>query len=193
MFQVIFSDEKKWNLDGPDGNAYYWRDLRKEERYLSRRNFGGGSVMVWAAFSSKGKLQLVFTSCKMKSEDYQRVLQDSLVPYLRRYRQTRFTFQQDNAAIHVSSSTREWFSERNIELMEWPACTPDGNPMENMWGIMVRRVYHENRTYGTKEELQAAILNAWNEIDTETIQRLVSSMPNRIFQLINRHGGLTDY
>lgn len=47
---VIFSDEKKLNLDGTDGNALYWRDLRFDERMLSKRKHGGGFVMVWALF-----------------------------------------------------------------------------------------------------------------------------------------------
>ena len=37
---------KKFNLDGPDGLAYYWHDLRMEELTFSRRQQGGGSVMV---------------------------------------------------------------------------------------------------------------------------------------------------
>lgn len=45
-FQVIFSDEKKFNLDGPDSCFSYWHDLRKAPLKRSRRNFGGGSVMV---------------------------------------------------------------------------------------------------------------------------------------------------
>lgn len=47
---VIFSDEKKFNLDGPDGFKYYWHDLSKSHDIALSRNFGGGSVMIWAAF-----------------------------------------------------------------------------------------------------------------------------------------------
>ena len=46
---VIFTDQKKFNLDGPDGYAYYWHDLRskKDQKIFSKQKFGGGSVMIW--------------------------------------------------------------------------------------------------------------------------------------------------
>lgn len=59
---VIFSDEKKFNLDGPDGFAYYWHDLRSEPQYFSKRNFGGGNVMIWAAIGYNGTSSLAFIS-----------------------------------------------------------------------------------------------------------------------------------
>lgn len=52
---VIFSDEKKFNLDGPDGLQFDWHDLAKSKQVAMTRNFGGGTVMVWAAFGFNGK------------------------------------------------------------------------------------------------------------------------------------------
>ncbi|GMF23913.1 unnamed protein product [Phytophthora fragariaefolia] len=67
---IIFSNEKKWNLDGPDGFQYYWRDLRTPSRQTKRRQAGCGSVMVWAAFSSQGKSPLVVLTGKQNSDNY---------------------------------------------------------------------------------------------------------------------------
>ena len=52
--KVIFSDEKEFNLDGPDGFQFYWWDLRKEREIFSKRQSGGGFVMVWGAMCSTG-------------------------------------------------------------------------------------------------------------------------------------------
>jgi hypothetical protein len=42
----MFSHEKKFNLDGPDANQYYWHDIRNKPEYYSLRQAGGGAIMV---------------------------------------------------------------------------------------------------------------------------------------------------
>lgn len=190
---MIFSDEKKWNLDGPDGNHGYWRDLRKEPRFFSRRNFGGGSVMLWGAFSVNGTLEIQFTSSKMKSKDYIDVLKMSLKPFLRANRRRNLIFQQDNAAIHASKETKNWFNEENINVLPWPACSPDLNPIENLWGILVRRVYANNKQYDSVEALKNAISEEWNKIEPNLLQTLTESMNSRIFDLIKNKGKQVNY
>ena len=48
---VVFSDEKKFNLDGPDGICHYWQNLRKKPLILWKRVQDGGSVMIFADFA----------------------------------------------------------------------------------------------------------------------------------------------
>ena len=55
---------------------------------------------------------------------------------------------------------------------------------------MVRQVYADNRQYRNVEELKRAILDAWNSISTELLKKLSDSIQNRIFQVIQRNGGL---
>lgn len=191
--KVIWSDEKKFNLDGPDGVKYYWHDLRKDPLYFSRRNFGGGSVMVWVCFTSTGRIKLAFVPKKMNSIHYQFVLGSCLLPFYNRNRRRNFIFMQDNAPIHVSRSSTAWFQQNNIPLLDWPANSPDLNPIENLWGILVRRIYAENKQYQSVGELKQAIVAAWQGIEQELVDQLVLSMENRIFQVINRKGGPIDY
>lgn len=190
---MIWSDEKKFKLDGPDGYRYYWHDIRKEKQYLSRRSYGGGGVMVWAGFCSRGELELAFPNHRLNSRRYQEILRMRLLPPYRVLRHTGHIFQQDNAPCHRSRSTKAWLARQQVQVLPWPANSPDLNPIENLWGILVRRIYADNKTYQTKEALSEAIQRAWEDLGQETIDNLIQSMPNRIFQVINRNGGPTDY
>jgi RNA:NAD 2'-phosphotransferase (TPT1/KptA family) len=54
-------------------------------------------------------------------------------------------------------------------------------------------MYANNRQYHDVEELKVTIREAWHRIPEETIRTLVNSMKKRIFQVIERRGGVTDY
>jgi len=43
-----------------------------------------------------------------------------------------YVFQQDNSSIHIAKLTKDWFSANNIDIMMWPAKSPDLNPIENL-------------------------------------------------------------
>lgn len=193
---VVFSDEKKFNLDGPDSYSCYWHDLRNNDVRMSKRNFGGGSVMVWAAFSSRGKAKICFVPPKMNSKIYTELLDDALISFLEDKMDEDSIFQQDNAAIHVSKESLKWFEEHNISLMKWPACSPDLNPVENLWGHMSRKIYAQKaqgHLFKTTLELKLAIKEAWEDLDRTLLQNLVDSMPNRIFEVVNKNGGPINY
>ena len=51
-----------------------------------------------------------------------------------------------------------WFQQQGINVLLWPSRSPDLNPIENVWGILVRDVYADNRQYQTVEELKTAIM-----------------------------------
>lgn len=180
-------------MDGPDGYAYYWHDLRKQPIQFSKRNFGGGSVMLWGAFCGTKLLDLEFTTTRINSEEYQRILGKRLVPFMTASRRQTHNFQQDNASVHNSRSTKDWLNRKGISVLKWPACSPDLNPIENLWGILARDVYRGGKQFNKVNELKQAIERSWSRIKSKDLKNLVNSMPNRVFNCIQRNGAKVDY
>lgn len=149
--------------------------------------------MVWGAFCSDGMLSLAFPSCRMNSKEYVDILEEKLVPFLESSASEGLIFQQDNAPVHKSRHTQEWLQSKNIKTMDWPACSPDQNPIENIWGLLARRIYRENRQYQTVFDLKEAVIDEWRSLNEQLRTNLVNSMMDRIFELIQKKGGQTHY
>ena len=104
---VVFSDESRFTLSRADGRLRVWR--RVGERYadncvLEADRFGGGSVMVWAAFSLDHRTPLHFFNGPVNAATYQQVLQTHLIPLFRQHPHLTH-FQQDNARPHTARAT----------------------------------------------------------------------------------------
>ena len=134
--------------------------------------------MVWGAFCRHGKSELAFLKGIQRSENYIETLKNNYLPLVDRFPEENFTFQQDNASIHTSKKTKKWFQDQKIDVLEWSALSTDLNPIENIWGILARRVYANRRQFTNREALIGMIQKTWNEIEPEFLIKLVGSMKN---------------
>ena len=121
------------------------------------------------------------------------ILELSMLPILERTVEGQPIFQQDGAAIHTAHATAEFLEANDVEVLPWPARSPDLNPIENLWCDMVRDVYKDARSFATLAELRAALQQSWERIPVQTIRNLFLSMSNRRDAVIQAHGGETKY
>ncbi len=151
--------------------------------------------MVWGAFSSLGVCELAILTTRVNAEKYCEVLDNYIVPFVGKHVQHGLysEFQQDNASVHTAKLTRSWFRFNFIRVMEWPARSPDLNPIENLWGYMARKVYGDCTQYRKGDELQKSILKVWSEIPVSYMNKLIKSMPKRCVTVLETKGGKTKY
>ncbi len=150
------------------------------------------SVMVWGAISSAGVGPLCFLRSKVNTTVYQEVLEHFMLPAADQlYGDADFIFQQDLAPAHSAKATSTWFKDHGIPVLNWPANSPDLNPIENLWGIVKRKMRYARPN--NAEELKATIRATWALITPEQCHRLIDSMPGRIAAVIQAKGAPTKY
>ncbi len=76
-------------------------------------------------------------------------------------------------------------------VLDWPANSPDLNPIENLWGI-VKRKMRETRP-NNADELKANVKETWASIPLQQCHKLITSMPRRIEAVIKAKGASTKY
>ena len=80
-----------------------------------------------------------------------------------------------------------------LEVMEWPAQSPDLNPIEPLWAH-VKQCLARHPTYPTSiHELWERLQEEWNKIEPSVCQNLIESMPRRVEVVLKAKGGYTKY
>ncbi|GFU59733.1 hypothetical protein TNCV_3186891 [Trichonephila clavipes] len=97
---------------------------------------------------------------------------------------------QDNARSHV----RDFCSAQHLQLLSWPANSPDMSPIDHVWDLAGRRLARDPPSAASKDELLMQVIQAiWNSHPQADIQNLFDSMSRRIAALIAARGGYTKY
>ncbi|GFV74171.1 DDE_3 domain-containing protein [Trichonephila clavipes] len=87
--------------------------------------------------------------------------------------------QDDNARQHRARLVENMLEAETIQRMEWPACSPDLNPIEHVWDMVRRRIAARPRPPATVRDLEIALLEDWNSVSQSLIDNLIASMANR--------------
>ncbi|GFU74124.1 transposable element Tcb1 transposase [Trichonephila clavipes] len=94
--------------------------------------------MVWVLWYHS-RTPLVRIAGTLNSQRYiSEVLGTVVLPFLQGL--ATAIFQQDNAQPHVARIAQRFFISHQIELLPWPARSPDLSPIENMWSIVAQRL-----------------------------------------------------
>ncbi len=98
----------------------------------------------------------MFSEVQVNTAVYQEVLEHFMLSSADQlYEDADFIFQQDLAPAHSAKATSTWFKDHGNPVLNWPANTPDLNPIENLWGIVKRKMRHARPN--NAEELKATI------------------------------------
>ena len=147
--------------------------------------------MVWGGIMDRRKTHLIVVQGNLNAQGYiNQILQPEVVLFLQRHGPAILT--HDNARPHVARICRQFLNRNNVNVLPWPAVSPNTNPIENIWDYLVRKIRARGNVHNLGD-LENALIQEWNDISIVVIRRYERSMRGRLAACINSRGGHTRY
>lgn len=175
--RVLFSDETHFYLghhgrehvQRPPGAALDPQYTRKDNEQLK------GKVSLWGCICAGGLGHAELYVDTLDARRYQTIIGLNLVSSAQQFWPTgQWWFQQDNWTVHTAGTSRDWFHNHGVDLIDWPAWSPDLNPIEELWNDLKRRVYEQSPK--TMAELEQFVTKEWAATDLSFIARICRNM-----------------
>ncbi len=144
--------------------------------------------MVWRCISAYGMGSLYVLEGTMNAERYIKILY-KLPSKWRLFQGRSCVLQQDNAKPLTAAITTAWLRSRRVHVLNWPACSPDLSPIENIWHIIKIKICQ--RWPQTLQQLETYIRQEWDQIPTQKLQKLITSMPRHLQTVLKIRGDAT--
>ena len=98
------------------------------------------SLIAWGRMSTVCVRKICFLKRLINAAVYREALDHFLIPYIKRkFGNNEFIFQHGLALLSTEESTKEWFREKTISVLDRPEDSLGANPKENLWGIFKRK------------------------------------------------------
>jgi hypothetical protein len=133
----------------------------------------------------------------LTAEDFTKELNGNL-RRLRNQTQCK-TLVLDGAPIHTAAHTKEWLTKKKFNVVEdWPAHSPDLNPIENLWAILKLELddilaEHLSNDDESGDIIFEECVKAAGRVEKETFSNLVTSFKRRLEACVAAKGDWTGY
>ena len=176
----MFSDESTFCVFGHQSGGYVRRFVGEEFKpeYLDLSVKHPTKVMVWSCMAASGVGRLHIVQGMVNAAKYIEIMQSCMLPSAAKLFPGNFVYQDDNAPCHRAKTVLDWKKLNKLNTIDWPAQSPDLNPIENLWHKVSLEISKKHPT--TKREPIESLLAVWNHIITaEDLKKLAHSMPER--------------
>ena len=174
---------------------YIYHRYERRNIYEEARS-GHVTCNVWGWMSLHGVGDLTRIDGRFTAVKYIDILENFFLPSLRQHNYPfppgPIIFVHDRSPIHTARAVQQWFADHeDLQLLPWPSKGCDCNPIENLWANMVNTWEPERER--TTAELFDHALTQWEFFrgHSQIVHNLVSSMPERLQDVIDKEGGWT--
>ena len=196
---VLWTDESPFSVFGECGKKYVRRRPGEEfnpECVRPTMKQGGGKIQVWGLFYCKGRWSLHHIKGIMDQKVYKQILIHHMRPSLMQFGgKDQVIFQLDNDPKHTAKSVQKYIKRAQYKVHQnWPAQSPDLNPIENLWKELKTRLTCSSTASAFKQGGTFNLLKReWKALPQNLLINLVHSMPRHIRAVMQAKGGHTKY